>query len=1636
MRSLRGSVLLSLLTVAAFGVAVAPAQAVTFSPWPGSPFEAPAGNGAGFRGAGIQPVDLNADPAPDLVATASDTNGFYTLGAPTFVPRIFRTFSVTYPSGSAGADVDGDGRLDAFVWGSTDKAGGPTATLRGTGDGPVDVPGPDYGTPLRDAALADFDADGRLDLFAAEDTAVSVRIGKPGPAFSPRSVDGAASAGPLGPSRIAARDVTGDGKADLLFGQVTRGGLISLRTAPALDAAGVVLGVGTIQDLFLANVGGDARPEAVVVTSDAVKVYPVTSAGQFGAPVTTAVTANGGPTDRPSAAADFDADGFADVVVPTGAQDRVQLLRSKGDGSFEPPKAVLLPAGARRGAIDGITTADFDRDGDLDLAVSSEGTYRVDVLINGLARPPSVGATTADQLAYETARVSAPVDFRALGGTAVVEYGETTAYGSTTPVQTLAPQAAGDQAVSAVLSELRPERRYHARVVATNGAGTVPGADITFTTTAAPASDLAVGFTGPDLTISGAPRRFTSQVSGSYGPYTYAWNFGKTQGSVDANTANVDHAFEPVARDADPARIKNVGNASDAGEVNTRRGAYGVTLTVTDRFGRTANATRPTTVVPNRAPTTSILPLESPLEYADNALFTSASLDPDDPLDRVFREEWTFGEGSVGVSGLTRDPGPYSKSGRCLPPTAKGVIRCIGPNQSGAAVSANPWRDDRRGLAPIAQLPMIPAIADKTVDWTTYDVQQKVMNYALALYPPAACGSQEGSMAGCWPHKTVEKVKLHAVDGGGRDVTVEREVPIRLRAKPAADVNLVTPGVDTEGGTKEIEQTGPIAAGRPDAADSAGRGTPLTFDPGSTVVDGIEEPVWYSVQIGQPWQASCKGKADILPDLPEPLLTGPAKDQLTTLPPIDQLTGGDPNVLNQIEVEGLSQKGLALAKRNRAKAARLAPGKVAAPVPGSTGSTPVVSSTKKSKCVAGFGVKQPVSTVVSKDPKQLVLTIPKPGEYSALLTVYDRTAATGKVRLDGIKVVAGQFKCSNVTRSIGKGSNKLTWSGTCVDGDNLSDVYWTKAPINVNGVAIAPPDGNWMIVRRDPFNQDRGLIYTASNIPSAASPDAIKAYKPVGTTKPVTFLVDGEAIASTELRLGPPIRIPGSKSSGVRLDQPIVITRPKGSQASYGGLPIVTDVTIDLRAKCNTKDIAFGGSRIDFEVKLPADFASVDPEGKAVPVAPTKPVKVPACNPLDKSVITKVTDTRNYKRTAARLKGVVGWSAPGAKKAKRLAGVPTGSMTLNDIWLGPVFIQNFTLAYDDASKAFTGTGVGELLSKKVTVKVVITDGSLTEASGSVQVEIPLGSTPLLLKRLGFKLVKKNGVTLVGSAQVTTSDGFLVVANGTIELQAEPVSLTLSGTAGLAGGALPLGTATISASDSVGAVSASVGNSIGPFSYAVNVNGAFSADAFNVEGSGRACIFACLGINGVLSSKGIAVCGEIDLWVHTFRPGFGYLYAGNDLNGYLDGCSLGPYRAAVGRIPVSSGGIPQVSASKSQLAVRASLSAGQSQPIVVEEKQKVLSLIARGAPGLPPRVTLTAPPGDTCERTPCSTGRVVTTPVGPEQAANADGYGFTESTNSFVDVDRVKGEVRIAISNPRQGSWTLSADAGSQTVSGV
>jgi hypothetical protein len=100
-------------------------------------------------------------------------------------------------------------------------------------------------------------------------------------------------------------------------------------------------------------------------------------------------------------------------------------------------------------------------------------------------RPPGVTGTGRAAVGPDSAVLRSTIDPNDAATTYHFEYGTTSRYGSRTPDRQI-PEGDGDVAVTEQLTGLRPYRRYHFRVVATNAAGTTASRNRTLVTSRAP----------------------------------------------------------------------------------------------------------------------------------------------------------------------------------------------------------------------------------------------------------------------------------------------------------------------------------------------------------------------------------------------------------------------------------------------------------------------------------------------------------------------------------------------------------------------------------------------------------------------------------------------------------------------------------------------------------------------------------------------------------------------------------------------------------------------------------------------------------------------------------------------------------------------------------------------------------------------------------------------------------------------------------------------------------------------------------------------------------------------------------------------------------------------------------------------
>ena len=283
----------------------------------GASFGPPETYQAGPLGQDVLAEDVDDDGWPDLVAPmAAGRVGVYLnqRDGTLHVPDEHATGSE--PVAVASADLDHDGRTDLVV---ANAFGQTFSVLRGLGKGDF-APKVDFsaGGEPRDVATGDLDADGDTDVVLANGTGrVVVRLGDGAGGFGPIAQFAAGS-----PEGLTVADFTGDGQRDVAV------------ASPSFNRVSLLVGNGD----------GTLQPKL-----------------DFAA----------GPLPRALVHGDFDGDGLLDLAVADEKASavgpgKVAFLKGNGAGGFAAP--LLFDAGV---SADSLAKGDFDRDGDLDLAVAT-----------------------------------------------------------------------------------------------------------------------------------------------------------------------------------------------------------------------------------------------------------------------------------------------------------------------------------------------------------------------------------------------------------------------------------------------------------------------------------------------------------------------------------------------------------------------------------------------------------------------------------------------------------------------------------------------------------------------------------------------------------------------------------------------------------------------------------------------------------------------------------------------------------------------------------------------------------------------------------------------------------------------------------------------------------------------------------------------------------------------------------------------------------------------------------------------------------------------------------------------------------------------------------------------------------------
>lgn len=341
----------------------------------------------------ITTADFNNDNNIDMAVINFDSNMinvFLGTGTGSFGAAVsYSTLGTSSISISSG-DYNGDSIVDLAI---ANTSTNDVSILLGFGDGT-------FGTATKFGTLssptfimsADFNNDNVLDLavLSSGSGSVSLLLGVGDGTFPPaiNSLAGALS------TSLAAADLNGDGNIDLVGTNSTNDISVLLGNGNGTFLAAVNYAVGTLpSSVIIKDFNTDGNLDIAVANknSDNISILMGVGGGNFATSVNYSTVApsqiikggvgyGGRPTSIVSA--DFNRDGYSDIAVSNygtsfGSWD-VALLKGIGDGTFSTAES-YNNIGMAPQFID---TADFNGDGYMDLVTANRRSSNVSVFLN------------------------------------------------------------------------------------------------------------------------------------------------------------------------------------------------------------------------------------------------------------------------------------------------------------------------------------------------------------------------------------------------------------------------------------------------------------------------------------------------------------------------------------------------------------------------------------------------------------------------------------------------------------------------------------------------------------------------------------------------------------------------------------------------------------------------------------------------------------------------------------------------------------------------------------------------------------------------------------------------------------------------------------------------------------------------------------------------------------------------------------------------------------------------------------------------------------------------------------------------------------------------------------------------------
>jgi PKD repeat protein len=347
----------------------------------------------------------------------------------------------------------------------------------------------------------------------------------------------------------------------------------------------------------------------------------------------------------------------------------------------------------------------------------------------------------------------------------------------------------------------------------------------------------------------------------------------------------------------------------------------------------------------------------------------------------------------------------------------------------------------------------------------------------------------------------------------------------------------------------------------------------------------------------------------------------------------------------------------------------------------------------------------------------------------------------------------------------------------------------------------------------------------------------------------------------------------------------------------------------------------------------------------------------------------------------------------------------------NDLLLRTIQLTDVKLERIGGGRELKGTlGVRiPIVGPGLLGSVDLSDGAITrlriaaEDVASLGPGLDVAEISLQLRLRGGNVASVTGGAVVATKgklfgrRVASTDGYLTVGDGSVRIDGHLNILDM-----------PVGYGYIEAGLGWLDMGVGVQKQLGPAFVDIGLTGyvsVVSPAGINLEGWGRAGFrgIGSVGAEGLVSTKGLGVCGEFDTFLGKVRPGVSFQFAEDilepqledlDLNIFVKGCDLGPIRIARGARVAAADGAR-----------------------VVEMPRGLPSASVQviGADG-PPKVTLVAPNGE----------KIVTP---------ADDSGRKEGRFILVQDARSRSTTIVAV-KPPAGDWRVEPAEGSTAIASV